>query len=64
MATVKVPLELLNSLGISPYEMRPPELGTHTQRRLEALLASRGFNRTAPIRVTELPNGEGFLVTQ
>ena len=64
MATATFSLELLDSLGISPDEMRPPELGTHTQHRLDALLVSRGFHDMAPVRVTELPNGGGFLLTQ
>ena len=56
-------LRLPDVLGILLDEMRQPELGMQQQRKLDAVLAARTFNGTAPIRVTELPD-EGFLLKQ
>jgi hypothetical protein len=51
-------------LGVSTAELQQSTLGLDSKRRLEAMLASRGFDMTRTIHVVVLSGGEGIVLTQ
>jgi hypothetical protein len=62
--TLMVEPGVLVDLGVPLEELRgQSELTPVTKQRLEALLASRGFDVSATVRVTELATGS-FLFVQ
>jgi hypothetical protein len=51
-------------LGVSRDELQQSTLGHESKRRLEPMLASRGFDMTRTVHVVVLANGEGIVLTQ
>jgi hypothetical protein len=51
-------------LGVSSDELQQSTLGLDSKRRLEPMLASRGFDMTRTIHVVVLPGGEDIVLTQ
>jgi hypothetical protein len=51
-------------LGVSRDELQQSTLGLDSKRRLEPMLASRGFDMTRTVHVVVLANGEGIVLTQ
>jgi hypothetical protein len=51
-------------LGVSRDELQQSTLGLDSKRRLEPMLASRGFEMTRTVHVVVLANGEGIVLTQ
>jgi hypothetical protein len=51
-------------LGVSRDELQQSTLGLDSKRRLELMLASRGFDMTRTIHVVVLANGDGIVLTQ
>lgn len=64
MPTLLLTNETIEARGLSPSELRQQRLSEAAQRALGSLLAGRGFVMMLPIYVRELPNGEGFLLSQ
>jgi hypothetical protein len=51
-------------LGVSCDELQQSALGLDSKRRLEPMLAFRGFDMTRTIHVVVLAGGEGIVLTQ
>jgi hypothetical protein len=51
-------------LGVSRDELQQSTLELDSKRRLEPMLASRGFEMTRTVHVVVLANGEGIVLTQ
>jgi hypothetical protein len=49
--------------GVSRDELRQSTLGLDSKRRLEPMLASRGFDLTRTVHVVVLASGEGIVPT-
>jgi hypothetical protein len=54
----------VETLGVSRDELQQSTLGLDSKRRLEPMLASRGFDMTRTVHVVMLANGEGIVLTQ
>jgi hypothetical protein len=50
--------------GLSPTELHGPELTDEEKCALKSILAPESFDLTQPIRVDELPDHQGFHLTQ
>ena len=50
--------------GLLLSEFQPPQLTPRQAHILQALLVSHGFDVTRPIEVHELPDFQGFRLTQ
>jgi hypothetical protein len=50
--------------GVSPSDLKGPELSTMAAQALHPLLESHGFDLTSAIHVHELPDFQGFRLTQ
>jgi hypothetical protein len=57
-------MDRVEALGVSRHELQPSTLGLDSKRRLEPMLASRGFDMTRTIHVVVLASGEGIVLTQ
>jgi hypothetical protein len=57
-------MDRAEALGVSLEEIQQFTLGLDSKRRLEPMLASRGFDMTRTIHVVVLANGEGIVLTQ
>jgi hypothetical protein len=64
MPTLTLTLDTAAALGVSRDDLRQGVLPADAMRALEGLLASRGFHVKRSVYVTELAEGEGFLLTQ
>jgi hypothetical protein len=54
----------VEALGVSLEEIQQFTLGLDSKRRLEPMLASRGFDMTRTIHVVVLASGDGIVLTQ
>ena len=63
MPTLTVTRQTLEALGISAADLREPTPSGHAKRRLEAMLASQGFDLTGNIDAVVLPSG-GVVLSQ
>jgi hypothetical protein len=61
--TATVTRATLALVGLTPRSLAPEPTPKAT-RRLQVLLEVRGFDLTRPIRVRELPAGQGFRLEQ
>ena len=57
-------MDRVEVLGVSRDELLRSTLGADSKRRLELMLASRGFDMTRTIHVVILASGEGVVLTQ
>jgi hypothetical protein len=57
-------MDRVEALGVPHDELRQSTLGPDSKRRLEPMLASRGFDMTRTIHVVVLASGEGIVLTQ
>jgi hypothetical protein len=57
-------VDRVEALGVSRDELQQSILGLDSKRRLEPMLASRGFDMTRMIHVVVLATGEGIVLTQ
>jgi hypothetical protein len=57
-------MDRVEALGVSRDELQQSTLGLDSKRRLEPMLASRGFDMTRTIHVVVLANGDGIVLTQ
>jgi len=63
MPTLTVTRQTLEALGVSAADLREPTLTGHARRRLEAILASQGFDPTGDIDAVVLQSG-GVILSQ
>jgi hypothetical protein len=63
MPTITLTADTLTAFGARRDDL-VPTLILHGNDLLAALLVSRGFNLTRPVRVVELACGEGFVFAQ
>jgi hypothetical protein len=59
-----LPMDRAEALGVSLEEIQQFTLGLDSKRRLEPMLASRGFDMTRTIHVVVLASGDGIVLTQ
>ena len=64
MPTLLLTNEMIEAHGLERDELRQQRLTEAAQRALGSVLASRGFVMTRPVYLRELPNEEGFLLSQ
>ncbi len=64
MPTLTLTYDTAITLGLSRRELLDPALAPEAVRRLEPMLAARGFDVTRTIRVSERANDGGVLLTQ
>jgi hypothetical protein len=64
MASLTVSRAALRMYGVEPDRLRSPELPIEATQALCDVLAEHGFDDTRPIHVTELPERQGFHLTQ
>jgi hypothetical protein len=64
MPILTLTMDRAEALGVSRDELLQFTLGTDSKRRLEPMLASRGFDMTRTIHVVVLASGEGIVLTQ
>lgn len=64
MPVLTLTMDCVEALGVSHDELRQSTLGLDSTRRLEQMLASRGFDLTRTIHVVVLASGEGIVLTQ
>jgi hypothetical protein len=57
-------MDRAEALGVSRDELQQSTLGLDSKRRLEPMLASRGFDMTRTIHVVVLASGDGIVLTQ
>jgi hypothetical protein len=57
-------MDHVEALGVSRDELLQSTLGPDSKRRLEPMLASRGFDMTRTIHVVVLASGDGIALTQ
>jgi hypothetical protein len=57
-------MDRVEALGVSRDELQQSTLGLDSKRRLEPMLASRGFDLTRTIHVVVLASGDGIVLTQ
>jgi hypothetical protein len=57
-------MDRAEALGVSRDELQQSTLGLDSKRRLEPMLASRGFDLTRTIHVVVLTSGDGIVLTQ
>jgi hypothetical protein len=64
MPVLTLPMDRVEALGVSLEEIQQFTLGLDSKRRLEPMLASRGFDMTRTIHVVVLASGDGIVLTQ
>jgi hypothetical protein len=57
-------MDRVEALGVSRDELLQSTLGPDSKRRLEPMLASRGFDMTRTIHVVVLASGDSVVLTQ
>jgi hypothetical protein len=64
MPVLTLTMDSVEALGLSRDKLQQSTLGLDSKRRLEPMLASRGFDMTRTVHVVVLDNGEGIVLTQ
>jgi hypothetical protein len=62
--TVTVSRASLALLGVSPNALNRPDLTDDQKDALKSVLQPQGFDLTQPVQVRELPDLQGFHLTQ
>jgi hypothetical protein len=64
MPVLTLTMDRVAALGVSHDELMQSTLGEDSKRRLEPMLASRGFDLTRTVHIVVLASGEDIVLTQ